>query len=487
MTPIGAPGWVEGSVGATFPLGHEMTTRRFEKQVAIKATDSAEQRATGVVLTPWAVDTQRDFLRPAGIKNLHTTRPKNGVMHAAFPDGAAEVVRSEVLESSTTIDGAAFDAGEWVITREYNDDELWSLVDDGVLNGFSIGGRITEDKTYSEGEIPERVTFPAGVEPGSATEIRDGSVDEVSDVDIPAVPAAEYAAVKANDHRVGKTAYQEAAGREEFIEMMADRGHSEADAGRLYDYIDGHADKMAGASGGSMSNDTNTNDSDDDPDDATKWRKFKSWLTGPDDGMDEADAAASVAVPEVPVGGDVEAALSKAAAAHKEGRSLNTQNREALMAAHDAVEAALSSDLDFETNRFTDDPFTEFDVADYEKAADTSASDMTESTEDPPEWAKGLTETVEQIEKRVDTLESEDEDAEKNGGDGDGTEKGERPEWADDLVEKFNEKVDEIEERVDAISKSTAGSGQLGQPVGSEEADSEKRAAIEKEREVFTR
>lgn len=463
-----------------------MTTRRFEKQVAIKATDSAEQRATGVVLTPWAVDTQRDFLRPAGIKNLHTSNPETGVMHAAFPDGAAEVVRSDVLEEPTTIDGAAFSAGEWVITREYNDDELWSLVDDGVLNGFSIGGRITEDKSFAESELPADVTFPSGVEPGPATEIRDGSVDEVSDVDIPAVPAAEYAAVKADadPERVGKTAYHEAAGREEFIEMMAERGHSDADAGRLYDYIDAHAGKTAGASGGTMSNDEDTTDTGDEPDDATKWRRFKSWLAGPDDGMGDSDddgAEKSVSIPEVPVGDDVEAALEKATEARKQGRSLNRQNREALMAAHDAVESALASDLDFETNRFTDDPFTDFDVADYEKAADTeSASTMTTDNDDDTALAEKNADRLDSIEEKLDAALAEksgegDEDAEKSGG--------ERPEWADDVVDK----VDEIESRVDAISKSTAGSSQLGKPADDDDGVSEKRAAIEKEKEVFTR
>lgn len=542
-------------------------TREFSKHVQIKATDSAAQRATGVVLTPWEVDTQRDFLRPKGIRNLHNSDPKNGVMHAAFPEADATIERNEVLEADATIDGEAFEAGEWVITRQYHDEALWELVEDGVLNGFSIGGRITSDYEYDPDELPGKVRFPDGVEPGGATEIRDGAVEEISDVDIPAVPAAEYATVKQRD--LGKTAFHEADGEDEFVELMTDRGHEPADARRLYDYLDRHAKAMtqthkqeddpeeaprpdvgdtvrweSDASGavdgwrygvvvdglqdsdddlvlvavyepsdgewqnrneqtpvnvdslipigddgvGSLppidqiqaSHDMTTDSIPDDdvPDDATKWRRFKALLfgdeagsSGPDDGTDD------TVIPEVPLDGDVEKALSKARDAVKEGRTLNRENQQSLMAAHDAIEAALAEELDFDTNRFTDDPFTDFDVADYSKSKATDTeTDMTEKDEDPPEWAKGLTETVEQIEKRVDDLEGEDDDdAEKSDEDG-------RPEWADDLAEK----VSELDERLDKVAKATADTGQLDGTGGDEESNA-KRAAIEKEKEVFTR
>ena len=70
-----------------------------------------------------------------------------------------------------------------------------------------------------------------------------------------------------------------------------------------------------------------------------------------------------------------EVALAKALDATKEGRTLNADNREALMAAHDAVEASLASEMDIETNRFTDDPDSEFNLTEYSWSGDEGEDD----------------------------------------------------------------------------------------------------------------
>lgn len=119
-----------------------------------------------------------------------------------------------------------------------------------------------------------------------------------------------------------------------------------------------------------------TNTPDDEPDDATKWRRFKSWLTGSDSDVADADDGVSPAEGQSEVSaGTFSKAIDVARDVSKEGRTLNAQNREALMAAHDAIESALESELDFELNRFTDDDGTDFEIAQFGDSGGSSTDD----------------------------------------------------------------------------------------------------------------
>lgn len=208
-------------------------TQHFQKTVDIKAVDEDARTATGAVLVPDELDHQFDFLRPGAIERFHADDPDTGVMHSAFPDDAAELVRHEILDEPETIGGEEFPAGTEVATRKYTDDDLWGLVNDGILNGFSIGGEIT--KATDHDTVPDDVRVPDDVEHSDepVTELIDGRVEEISDVDIPAVPRATY---KADD--LGKNLLEDVDSEAEFVELMVEqRGHDESDARRLYQYL----------------------------------------------------------------------------------------------------------------------------------------------------------------------------------------------------------------------------------------------------------
>jgi hypothetical protein len=214
--------------------------RRFQKTVRIKTVDEDARTATGAVLVPDELDRQGDFLRPEAVARFHSDAVDTGVMHAAFPDGAAELTRNEVLDTAEDLGGAEYPPGTWVATRRYEDDDLWQLVADGVLRGFSIGGEI-EDAVDHE-TPPDDVRVPEDVSDetaaGPVTELLDGTVDEVSDVDIPAVPRATY-----KGDGLAKNVLEEAEDEAAFVAMMTEqRGHSESEARRLYQYLTDHAD-----------------------------------------------------------------------------------------------------------------------------------------------------------------------------------------------------------------------------------------------------
>jgi len=341
--------------------------RRFQKTVAIKATDEDERTATGAALVPNEVDRQRDFLKPAGIEAMYAPDPDDGVMHYRFADDDAELVRNEIIDESEIIGGKEYPAGSWIITRKYHDDELWALVDDGVLTGFSIGGEVSEEVERSADELGDGVTFPAEVEFGGASEILNGYTAEISDVDIPAVPNADHA-----EKSLTKNLVERAGDEESFVEMMEPRGHSEEDARRLWGHLQSPTDK---AHNHDMTNDTDDPDAPplDDVDDATLGKRLKGLLFGGDDGDGDGDDTDSIELVDAdPI------TTAKALTLAKEGRTLSEANRETLMAAHDAVEAALASDMDFETNRFTDSDEYAFDVAQYGDSEEKALEKLTE-------------------------------------------------------------------------------------------------------------
>jgi hypothetical protein len=358
-------------------------SRRFEKHVRIKATDDDEQVSTGLVLTPNELDGQLDFFDTDGVRAMYASDPDDGVMHAVFPEDDATLLRNEVLEEDEVIDSHQFDAGDWVIRRQYTNPDRWALVKSNVLNGYSIGGQVTETIEYdSVGDLPDSVTIPASVDPGSVpqkyhppTQILDGSVDEISDVDVPAVPSATHAVVK--DAGLAKDIFSDVEGREEFIALMIARGATEDGADKLYDYMDGVADAEKATltpPTDEMSHQTDDDSNDlSDVDDATLGKKLKQLFFGKSE-TGATDTDDGDAVPELST-----TRTAKALYVAKEGRTLNAENREALMAAHDAIETALATDMEFRTNRFTDDPDVDFSVDDYAAKAADVEKDLTDA------------------------------------------------------------------------------------------------------------
>jgi hypothetical protein len=379
--------------------------RRFSKTVAIKELDTDDRTATGAVLVPWELDRQGDFLRPEAVTAMYAPDVNDGVMHARFPDDAAELVEHEVADEPIELNGEEYPAGTEYATRKYHDDELWSLVEDGILSGFSIGGEVSEQETYSSlEELPDEVSVPAGVDVDRIdefVEIKNGFITEISDVDIPAVPRAMYTTAKST---LEKNLVDDADGVDDFVDTFTERGHSEDDAQRLYEYLEsvekstgvGKSEAMKAlvdaadvADRGSdarskheMSNQTDKSAGGDlDDEDVGFLKRLRKTFSGTDvsNGAVDDDVLELVDSIEPATLQDAGPTITKAVTVTKEGRTLNQQNRETLMAAHDAIEATLAADMDHEWNRFTDDTRYSFDLTSFsdpaEKAAGLEAGD----------------------------------------------------------------------------------------------------------------
>lgn len=361
----------------------ESQSRQFTKQVAIKATNDDEQIATGLALTADEVDHQLDFFRAEGVAAMFNPDPDHGVMHGRFPEDDSELVRSDVLDEAEEIDGAQFQAGDWVVQRQYTNDDLWDLVDRGVLNGYSIGGKVTEAVEYdSIADLPNDVVVPDAVDPDRVDDtywppmqVTNGYVSELSDVDIPAVVSAQFTSTKG----ATKSVVNDVAGEDEFVQVMSNRGHDEADARDLWSYLES-AEKAGPADAMSNSQADTEPDAGDLADEDVGFLKRLRRAVSTADPAAKSDSDDGVS-PEPGLSEVSEVALAKALDATKEGRTLSADNREALMAAHDAVEASLASDIDIETNRFTDDTDSDFHLSEYGWSGDDDEAEKAASAE----------------------------------------------------------------------------------------------------------
>ena len=223
--------------------------QHYEKRVDYVAKDEDAQTATGVVMVPNTVDHHGDWERPETIEAfaaqfdafMDADQADGGILHSVWPSGWMELERNEVLTEAEEIGGQTVDAGAWVQTWSYNDDELWGLVEDDILGGHSIGA-VNVDWSYvgeETEELPDDVIVPDEVDVEEYWELTDGIIQEVSAVDFPAVPDAQIlTASKARAAAAEKRFAEHVGNPDGFIEEALERGHSEEAAQRMWDVVD---------------------------------------------------------------------------------------------------------------------------------------------------------------------------------------------------------------------------------------------------------
>ena len=181
----------------------------FRKDVQFTTKDEDEQRAVGIVMVPDKADLQHDFAREDTIRQfadqfanfVDAGEGDGGIMHAAWPSEWMHLERNEVLDETQEIGGTTAPEGAWVQEWQFDDDDLWSLVDDGILEGYSIGAvNVDWNGPYDQGdEAVDDVAVPDDLdEEALIWELTEGLIREVSAVDIPAVPDAQILDTKAD-------------------------------------------------------------------------------------------------------------------------------------------------------------------------------------------------------------------------------------------------------------------------------------------------
>ena len=494
----------------------------FRKDVEFVAKDDDEQIAAGIVMVPDKADLQHDFVREDTIREfadqfeafVEAGEAGGGVMHAVWPDDWMTLERNEVIDDPTEIGGTEAPAGAWIQEWRINHEELWDLVLDDILAGYSIGAiQVEWDGPFEQDDV-ENVAMPADLDEDALVwELVSGIIREVSAVDIPAVPDAQILETKADtEKRLGDYLGDP----DGFVEEAMERGHSEAEAERLWGLLNDAVEADGSSEPGKQSML------------AKAGKAFLSALTGTDDDATSEDQDHGAIIAETSDTGPRDDR-----GRDKEGRTLSQSNRHSLYATIDAsLDILQDAGVDHGMTRFTDRDDTAFDLSEHTAREWTSDEDededeedgfwelavedgiegyqhsetgefvsveeadadimadirenetptnnaaggdtpddtttmSNENTDDPwddaPEWAKDLRDTQEEHSKQIDEIASE-----KAGSDKETDVWEDAPEWAKDLKDEQEKNA----ERIDAISKQTGTSTQqLGKGAGEENGE----------------
>jgi len=400
-------------------------------------------------MVPHAVDLQGDWERPETIAQFaeqfgnfeEVGEASGGVMHAVFPDEHATLERNEVLDEATEIGGTEAPEGAWIQEWRIEDEELWELVADGILEGYSIGAvDVHWEGPMDQDDLPDEVTVADRLSDDDYVwELVSGIIREVSLVDIPAVPDAMILETKSD---AAKRLGDHLGNRDGFIDEAMQRGHSEPEAERLWEYLNRAVDIEGAGEPGKQSLF------------ARAGKAFLSALSADGDSGGNAET--------------FDTDPTKSQSSSKAGQTLSKRNRHSLFATVDSAADVLEdAGVDHGIERFTDREEYDFDLSEHTAR----------------EWPKPDEGDDEETESGDHDDEDEDEEDDKNAAGGDNPDENGSTEAATMTDTNDNDSEDKslAEKNAEQISELTAAVEGLTEAIPTEE----KTAEIEVDGQIF--
>jgi hypothetical protein len=137
----------------------------------IVKTDEERQLIWAEVYAPMVPDSQGDFMTAEGIEKIAYDFMKNGHLTRVDTNHDLEENGSVIVESFVARkDDPDFTMGSWVVGMYIPDVNVWKMVKDGRLNGYSMYGKGRRVERVIELEIPD-----SGVIKGTVQEHDDGA------------------------------------------------------------------------------------------------------------------------------------------------------------------------------------------------------------------------------------------------------------------------------------------------------------------------
>jgi len=115
-----------------------------EKSVSIISKAEEERIVFGVVYEPDVVDSQGDFASAEEIRKAAYSFAENGkfrikLNHKGKSVNAA-VLESYIAPNDLTIEGVSVSKGTWLMATRIYDEQIWKLIKEGSLTGYSMAG-----------------------------------------------------------------------------------------------------------------------------------------------------------------------------------------------------------------------------------------------------------------------------------------------------------------------------------------------------------
>lgn len=145
-----------------------MSETRPQVFAQFKKTDVAKQLVYAEVYAPMIPDSQGDFMTEAGIELIAHDFIRKGNVTQIDTNHDLSENGSYVVESFIARPGDPdFSEGAWVMGVKVVDPNIWKMVTDGDLNGFSMYGQACKVERVIELEIPDSGIIKGAVEKAS--------------------------------------------------------------------------------------------------------------------------------------------------------------------------------------------------------------------------------------------------------------------------------------------------------------------------------
>ncbi len=126
--------------------------------IKIAKSDSSRRIVYGPVLIPDRKDLQGHIVPMEEVEKAahlflskYNSETKLGLWHSTFPEGLKLVESYIVPEGCVVkIGDMEYGHGTWIMAVKVIDDAIWTEVESGKYNGFSVHGKATETKDPSE-------------------------------------------------------------------------------------------------------------------------------------------------------------------------------------------------------------------------------------------------------------------------------------------------------------------------------------------------
>jgi len=124
----------------------------------LKKLDDELQVVYGEVYAPNVPDSQGDFMTEKEVVKMAHEFMKHGSLTAIDTNHDNEETGSIVVESYiTNADDPIFVDGAWVVGVHVPDPEIWALIKNGELNGFSMEALVKATSKVIELEVPDTI------------------------------------------------------------------------------------------------------------------------------------------------------------------------------------------------------------------------------------------------------------------------------------------------------------------------------------------
>lgn len=115
----------------------------------VKAQNEELKQVTFVAMLPDSVDLHGDFTSEEEVRkachSFNSSAQRANLFHRVMTK-SFDVVESYIAPTSFVLGDKAVTKGTWLMTLQVHDDELWSLIKSGDVNGISIGAMATVEE-----------------------------------------------------------------------------------------------------------------------------------------------------------------------------------------------------------------------------------------------------------------------------------------------------------------------------------------------------